>query len=82
MDSSRFGSVDELGNFQITQSAERAKEMGLKKVVGANLMGLSMQIVLQSVLMNAVGMILAFGVFFTLRKTLSSYLELKDLIYE
>jgi len=67
-------------NFQITQSVERAKEMGLKKVVGANSTGLSVQIVLQSVLMNAVGMVLAFGVFFLLRKTLSNYLELNDLI--
>jgi putative ABC transport system permease protein len=67
-------------NFQITQSVERAKEMGLKKVVGANSTNLSIQIVLQSVLMNAVGMVLAFVVFFTLRKTLSGYLELENLI--
>ena len=64
-------------NFQITQSVERAKEMGLKKVVGAKSSGLSIQIVLQSVLMNAVSMFLAFGIFFALRKTLSNYLELK-----
>jgi putative ABC transport system permease protein len=43
-------------NFQITQSVERAKEMGLKKVVGASSSSLRIQIVLQSVLMNAVGM--------------------------
>lgn len=59
-------------NFQITQSVERAKEMGLKKVLGANSTGLSVQIVLQSVLMNAVGMVLAFGVFFMLRKHLAA----------
>jgi putative ABC transport system permease protein len=67
-------------NFQITQSVERAKEIGLKKVVGANSTSLSVQIVLQSVLINAVGMILAFGIFFLLRKTLSGYLELENLI--
>ena len=67
-------------NFQITQSVERAKEMGLKKVVGANSTSLSAQIVMQSVLMNALAMVLAFAVFFLLRKTLSSYLELKELI--
>jgi putative ABC transport system permease protein len=67
-------------NFQITQSVERAKEMGLKKVVGASSSSLSVQIVLQSVLMNAVGMGLAFVMFFVLRKSLSSYLDLKHLI--
>ena len=67
-------------NFQITQSVERAKEMGLKKVVGASSSDLSMQIVLQSVLMNAVGMVLAFGVFFLLRKSLSHYLDLQQII--
>ena len=67
-------------NFQITQTIERAKEMGLKKVVGANSVDLSFQIVLQSVLVNAVSMILAFGIFFLLRKPLSEYLELERLI--
>ena len=67
-------------NFQITQSVERAKEIGLKKVVGASSTNLSLQIVLQSVLMNVVGMVFAFAVFFVLRKSLSNYLGLKNLI--
>ena len=55
-------------NFQITQTIERAKEMGLKKVVGANSVDLAIQIVLQSVLVNAVSMILAFWRFICLRR--------------
>jgi putative ABC transport system permease protein len=67
-------------NFQITQSVERAKEMGLKKIVGASSTNLSVQMILQSVLINAVSMVLAFAVFFILRKSLSGYLDLKHLI--
>ena len=67
-------------NFQITQSTERAKEIGLKKVVGARSSGLSIQIVLQSVLINVIGMILASGIFFILRKSMSNYVGLKELI--
>jgi putative ABC transport system permease protein len=67
-------------NFQITQSVERAKEMGLKKVVGAKTSSLSLQIILQSVMMNGVSMILAFAIFFILRKSMSTYLDLNHLI--
>ena len=67
-------------NFQITQSVERSKEMGMKKVVGASSYNLSFQIVLQSLIINTAGMVLSFGVFFILRKSLSSYLELENLI--
>lgn len=67
-------------NFQITQSVERAKEMGLKKVVGARSADLSLQIVLQSVLINGISMVLAFNIFFFLRKSLSAYLGLSHLI--
>jgi len=67
-------------NFQITQSVGRAKEMGLKKVVGADSSSLSLQIILQSVIMNGVSMVLAFSVFFILRKSMSAYLDLNHLI--
>jgi putative ABC transport system permease protein len=67
-------------NFQITQSAGRAKEIGLKKVVGASSSKLSVQIMVQSVFINLISMIFAFVVFFILRKSLSDYLDLKHLI--
>ncbi len=67
-------------NFQITQSVERAKEMGLKKIAGARSSDLSMQIIQHSVIINLVSVILAFGIFFVLRKSLSNYLGLQHLI--
>ncbi len=63
-------------NFQITQSVERAKEIGLKKVVGASSSDLTIQITLQSLIINAIGMALAFGLFFLLRGQLTDYLGL------
>jgi putative ABC transport system permease protein len=67
-------------NFQVTQSVERAKEIGLKKVVGARPSDLSFQIMAQSILINAVGLALALSVFFLLRKPLSDFLDLQHLI--
>jgi len=67
-------------NFQVTQSVERAKEIGLKKVVGARPSDLSFQIMAQSILINAVGMVLALAVFFLLRGPLSHFLDLQHLI--
>ena len=65
-------------NFQITQSVERAKEFGLKKVVGASSSNLLLQILLQSVIINAAGIVLAFGIFFLFREQLGNYLGLKN----
>ncbi len=67
-------------NFQITQTVERAKEIGLKKVFGIVPSDLSMQIMIQSILINAIGMILAFGIFFIIRKPMSNYIGLQHLI--
>ncbi len=67
-------------NFQVTQSVERAKEIGLKKVVGARSSDLSVQIMTQSILINAVGVTLALAVFFLLRTPLSHFLDLQHLI--
>lgn len=67
-------------NFRITQSLERAKEAGMRKVVGATSVNLLSQIVLESVIFNGLGMLLAFGIFFYLRVWLSNYLELSNLI--
>jgi putative ABC transport system permease protein len=67
-------------NFRITQSLERAKEAGIRKVVGATSADLLWQIVLESVIFNGLSILLAFGVFFNLRIQLSNYLELNSLI--
>jgi len=67
-------------NFQITQSVERSKEMGMKKVIGARRSDLTVQILLQSFVVNTISMLLALGVFLALRNTLSSFLGLKHLI--
>ena len=67
-------------NLQITQSIERAKEIGLKKVIGARASDLLIQIMLQSILINLISMALALGVFFILRKSLSNFLDLHFLI--
>jgi len=65
-------------NFQITQSVERAKEFGLKKVVGASSSNLLLQIILQSVIINIAGIAMAFGVFFLFRGQMENYLDLKN----
>jgi putative ABC transport system permease protein len=65
-------------NFQITQSVEKAKEFGLKKVVGASSSNLLLQIMIQSVIINVAGIILAFGVFFLFRGQMENYLGLKN----
>ena len=67
-------------NFQITQSVERSKEIGMKKVIGAKRSDLTLQILLQSFVINAISMLLALGVFVALRSGLSNFLELKHLI--
>jgi putative ABC transport system permease protein len=67
-------------NFHITQSIERAKEIGMKKIVGAKSSDLSIQIVLQSVIINFVSLFFAMVVFFILRKPLSNYLGLQYLL--
>ncbi len=67
-------------NFRITQCLERAKEAGMRKVVGATSADLLWQIVLESVIFNGLSMLLAFGAFFYLRIQLSNYLELNSLI--
>ncbi len=67
-------------NFQITQSVERAKEIGLKKVTGARSSELSFQIMSQTVLINITGIIIALIVFFPLRTALSEFLGLHHLL--
>ena len=67
-------------NFQITQSVERAKEIGLMKVAGASSFSLNSQIMLQSLLINGISTVLAFILFFLLREKLTGYLGLNELI--
>lgn len=67
-------------NFQITLSMDRAKEIGLKKMAGAKPYDLSIQIVLQSLLINLVSLAISIGLFFFLRKPLSQYLELYQIL--
>ena len=67
-------------NFQITQSIERAREFGMKKVIGAKPADLTFQIMFHAVLINLAGIILALGTFAILRKPLSGFLGLKGLI--
>lgn len=67
-------------NFQITQSMERAKEIGLKKIAGATEYNILSQIVLQSVIINCIAIILALVLSFLLRPHLSEYLQLNGQI--
>jgi len=65
-------------NFQITQSIERSKEVGLKKIAGAGFSDLSFQVFLQSALINFAGMVLAFVFFVTIREQISQYLGISS----
>lgn len=65
-------------NFQITQSIGRAKEIGLKKVIGAGSAKILSQIVLQSVIINIFAILLAFSIFFLLSGGLSVYLQIPE----
>jgi putative ABC transport system permease protein len=67
-------------NFQITQSMERTKEFGMKKVAGASSSDLLGQIMLQSVIISGISILLAFGIFYLLRWRLSDYLQMPDRI--
>ncbi len=67
-------------NFQITQSMERAKEFGLKKIVGAGASDLLGQIVLQSVIINAAAILLSFVIFFLLGRNFYNYLQIHNQI--
>ena len=63
-------------NFQITQSMERSKEFGLKKVTGASSSNILGQIMLQSLIINSTGVLLAFAIFFLLKGRLSDYMQI------
>ena len=63
-------------NFQIVQSTERAKETGMRKVVGASASDLLMQTIMQSLIIHIICILLTSGVFIMLRGTLSNYLEI------
>jgi putative ABC transport system permease protein len=65
-------------NFQITQSIGRAKEIGLKKVIGASSSDILSQIMLQSVILNSISILLAFTIFYLQRGELSNYLQMPD----
>jgi putative ABC transport system permease protein len=67
-------------NFQITQGIERAKEFGMKKVIGARPAELTFQILFHSILINFASLILALSLMFILRKPLSNFLDLKNLL--
>ncbi len=67
-------------NFQIIQSMERAKEFGLRKITGASASNLLSQIALQSIIINIIGIVSAFVIFFLLRSQLSDYLQLNSQI--
>ncbi len=67
-------------NFQITQSLERAKEFGLKKIAGASTSNLLGQVMMQSAIINTIAILLAFGIFFLLRGNLYDYLQIHNQI--
>jgi putative ABC transport system permease protein len=67
-------------NFQITQSMERAKEFGLKKIMGAGTSNLIGQIVLQSVIINAAAILFAFTIFYLIRGNFYNYLQIHNQI--
>jgi putative ABC transport system permease protein len=61
-------------NFQITQSMDRVKEFGLKKIAGAGFSDLCFQIFARSALINLTGLMLALIFFFDVREPLGQYL--------
>jgi putative ABC transport system permease protein len=65
-------------NFQITQSIERSKEVGLKKIAGAGFSNLSLQVFLLSALINLAGMAMAFVFFLIIHEQLSQYLGISS----
>ena len=67
-------------NFQITQSIERAREFGMKKVIGARPADLTFQLLFHSVFINVVSLGLALAFVFILRQPLSNFLGLKNLL--
>jgi putative ABC transport system permease protein len=67
-------------NFQITQSMERVKEFGLKKIAGAGTSNLLGQIMMQSVIINFVSILLTFGIFSLLRWNFYNYLQIHNQI--
>jgi putative ABC transport system permease protein len=67
-------------NFQITQSMERSKEFGMKKVFGSSSSELLSQIMLQSLVINCIAMLLSFLIYYLLRWKLSDFLQIHDLM--
>jgi putative ABC transport system permease protein len=67
-------------NFQITQSMERTREFGLKKVTGASSSHLLVQIILQSLIINCIAIVFSFMIFYFLRWNLSHFLQLHYLL--
>ena len=67
-------------NFQITQSMERVKEFGLKKIAGAGASNLLGQIMLQSVIINSISILLTFGIFSLLRWNFYNFLQIQNQI--
>jgi putative ABC transport system permease protein len=67
-------------NFQITQSMERAKEFGLKKIMGAGTSNLIGQIILQSAIINAASIMLAFGIFSLFKGNFYNFLQIHSQI--
>jgi putative ABC transport system permease protein len=63
-------------NFQIVQTAEKAKEIGIKKVVGVSSPALTWQVIIQSAISNCISIVLAFILFVALRKPLYHYLDI------
>ena len=67
-------------NFQITQGAEAAREIGVRKVFGASSANQALQIILQSVIINIASLFIAANIFSILRKSLSTFMGINDLI--
>jgi len=67
-------------NFQITQSIERSREFGLKKVFGVSPFSLLGNIILQSAIINTISILLSFLIFFILRGKLSDFLQMHNLM--
>ncbi len=65
-------------NFQITQSMERSKEFGMKKIFGESSSGVLGQIMLQSLFINIIAILLSFLTFYLLRGKLTNFLQLDD----
>lgn len=63
-------------NLTIVQTIERAKEIGLRKLIGATRSGLIVQFLFSSFIINGIGALLAFTIIWEMVPVLNAYLDI------